>query len=353
MIKHGPNVYIENITAEVMALLVDDDIFPVVKTESNWNDTNVCSPFSHYISYARQELRKIKNPLIKQILNLMLSLMGPVLKAGRLNHVVYVNNWLLTTNPSPSLSSDQIGRITAFLSRRFSGHALVFRSVNSFLNPDFYTALKRNRYQMVRSRRIYIVDTRRKAFKKNKNVRRDLNRLKKSGYQLLKSGQFHRTYVSRLTELYRLLYLNKYTYLNLQFTDSFFLNALDEEIFEFLVLRKNNRIDVFACQFRKGQIIYGVCLGYDTKLPRERHLIQHAFALLFDEAKNQKLFLHLSSGVGEFKRFRSARPYTEYDSVYLDHLPLNRRFPWIFLRLSLEMWQRFAAWLFRDKPELQ
>jgi hypothetical protein len=63
--------------------------------------------------------------------------------------------------------------------------------------------------------------------------------------------------------------------------------------------------------------------------------------------------LHLSSGVGEFKRFRSARPYTEYDSVYLDHLSLNRRFPWIFLRLSLEMWQRFAAWLFRDKPELQ
>jgi len=308
----------------------------------------VCSILSHYVKYAAEGVRKINNPVMALVLRACLSFLSLVLKAGRADKVVYVNNWLLTTNPCPTLSPEQIGRITTALIERFPDYAIVFRSVNTLIYKGFFDALQKNRYIMVRSRRVYIINPTDKAFLKSRNVKRDLNLISKTSYEILDADQLDEADVRRIAELYHALYLRKYSFFNPQFNEKFFLHMLKQKIFAFQALRKNGRIDAFIGYYLKRGGLTGACLGYDVQLHRELRLFRLAFALAMAEAKKRGVMLHLSAGVGAFKMFRGTMPCIEFDAVYDEHLPFHRRLAWRCLKLSLDGWQRAEPLLLRE-----
>jgi MoaA/NifB/PqqE/SkfB family radical SAM enzyme len=345
LIKNGPGWYVDNVQAQMMALVVDDSLIPLVIAEKNSNDSDVCSVNSHYVKYTIEELRKDKDRFSRVLLTLCVWGVALILKFARADKVVYVNNWLFATNPCPQLSPIQIGEITTALKKKFPDHALIFRSINTHLYRDFFHALREKGYRMVRSRRIYIVDPTSRKYLKNKNVKRDRKLLEDGPYEIVDTDQLTEADVPRITELYRKLYLKKHSFLNPQLNEQFFLLTLQEKILSFKALKRNGRIDAFVCHYFREEIMTGTFIGYDTQMPIESNLLRQAFSLEMAVAEEKSMMLHLSAGVGEFKRFRSALPCTEFDAVYDAHLPLRRRFAWGFLEFSLGCWQHLAILL--------
>ena len=347
----GAQHYIDNVTAAMFALIVDGVVLPTVVAQGNYSDSNVSSIYSHYVKYPLDELRRLQHQSLAWGLKMCLLGLGVILKAGRVDRVVYVNNWLFATNPCPDLTSDQIAAITAALTRRFPDHAVVIRSVNRRLYQAVFTALEENGYRMVRSREIYVLDPRSKAYATSSNVKRDLSLLYSGRYEIVGNGDLGEDDVSRLTELYRALYLRKHSFFNPQLNDNFFRLTLKGRIFSFKALRRDGRIDGFVCYYRKDRVVTGAFIGYDTGLPAKAGLLRQAFALLMAEAAASGHLLHLSAGVGAFKMLRGAAPAIEYDAVYDRHLPGERRLAWRCLRSCLEGWERAVSMLLsRRRP---
>jgi len=333
LIKHGPRRYIDNVSAGMLALAVDDVVVPVVLGQGGSRDSNVCSPYSHYVEYAKHEMRELANPLIRGALGAFLSSLGVVLRTGELDRVVFVNNWLLTTNPPAPLSREQIAAITSHLVEAFPDRAIVFRSVEGRAHPHFLEALRDNRYITISSRTIYFLSPSTIASSKRKDAIRDMKLLADSPYEIVPAEQLSEADVPRITRLYRELYLDKYTPLNPQFNERFFAHVLQTRALEFRALRKDGTIDAFATWYLWNGMMVGTMVGYDRSLPTEIGLYRQVLALFIGEALRKELLAHLSAGAGRFKMFRGGAPTVEFDAVYERHLPSRRHLPWQCLRM--------------------
>ena len=64
----------------------------------------------------------------------MLDLLRPLLLWSKFEQVVFVNNWLLSTNLYPSMPHALMQALRDLLVRSFPQHAIIFRSVNDQLN---------------------------------------------------------------------------------------------------------------------------------------------------------------------------------------------------------------------------
>jgi hypothetical protein len=57
LLTNGPTHYITNVTTRYMALLIDEQIvLPISLNEEEYTNSYVCSPYSHYVTYAKEEL---------------------------------------------------------------------------------------------------------------------------------------------------------------------------------------------------------------------------------------------------------------------------------------------------------
>jgi hypothetical protein len=328
LIEEGAQIFIDNADVEMLGLLVSSSVVPLVLSKEKAGNAEVCSPYSHYIRYTLEEMAKRKPSISRNLLKVMIRSTALALRAAHIDKVIYVNNWLFATNPSPNLSSSQIGKITCFLSQEYPEHAIVFRSVYKDLHKEDFEALLINQYKIVASRTVYIADPSSKSFQNNDNVKRDLKLLKNSGYEIIDSDQISGSDIPRITKLYRDLYLKKHSLLNPQFNEEFFKLTLKGDVLAFQALRRNGRIDAFSSFYSESHAVTGFVIGYDIKMPQKLGLYRQAFALLINQAKTQRKILNLSSGAGSFKVFRGAVPHIEYDAVYDRHLPYHRQFAW-------------------------
>jgi hypothetical protein len=72
--------------------------------------------------------------------------------------------------------------------------------------------------------------------------------------------------------------------------------------------------------------------GYDTNLPKQEGLYRLLTQLNIQEALQRNLLVHMSSGVGKFKKGRGGKSVIEYNAVYDKHLPTQRQRPWKLLK---------------------
>ena len=345
IIKNGPEHYVDNIHGRMFALAVDDLVIPVFVDADQVSSSNVCSPYGHYVEYAKQELNELNNPVIKWGLSGFLSAMGLLLRLTDVDKVVSVNNWLLTTNPCPGLSSEQVAAVTAYLKEKYPDRAIVFRSVDAYTYPAYPETLRANGYRMVGARTIYFLDGSNSAYLKTQNIRRDLKLLANTSYEIVDASQLCESDIPRITGLYRDLYLRKYTFLNPQFNEDFFRHILRNKVFTFKGLRGNNRIDAFACWYIWGTMLMAGVVGYDMQLPRDMGLYRQAMALFIYEAREKGLRLNLSGGAGSFKLLRGCEANMEFNAVHDQHLPFVRRVPWSCLErlFNSSVFQRISA----------
>jgi len=338
LMQNGPAHFIDNAHVRMHALLIpggeaerDDILLPIVVSDGYHGNSNVCSPYSHYVDYARAELAQVGPPATAHVLGAGLSALGMTLKGLQLDRVVYVNNFLWTTNPWPDVSASQLALITRRLASTYPDHAVVCRSVNKTFTEGLFGRLRRNGYDMIPARRVYLMDGT-SNLRRHRNVAHDLKLLDKGPYQVVENDVLTEQDLPRVTRFYRELYLGKYPSLNPQFNKRYFEMVRREDVMDFDTLRKNGQVAGYAGTIVEDGRMLGCVLGYDMTAPMRDGLYRRVIALFLRKTMERNVLLNLSAGAGRFKALRGGVPTTEYDAVYHAHLPPHRCLPWWILR---------------------
>jgi hypothetical protein len=161
----------------------------------------------------------------------------------------------------------------------------------------------------------------------------DMKRFRRSEYEFVDGSHLTDTDLIRIRELYNMLYIDKYSRFNPQFTEAFFRLAYDCKLLHLKLLRKDEHIDAVMGYFVRNGAMTTPLFGYDTTLPQRTGLYPSLSVYLLREALERELTLHASAGVGPFKKLRGGVPIIEYNAVYDRHLPLRRRMPWSVLKV--------------------
>jgi len=340
LVTGGARRYVDNVDVDVKVLIVDGTVLPLLVSERAGSNADVCSPYAHYIEYTLEGLAKRHRHVPPQLFKALLWPLAAVLKTGRIDRVVFVNNWLLTTNPRLNLTYEQVRELTARLVEMCPESAIVFRSMNAHTDEAALLTLRQNRYRLVRSRRIYLLDPTTVHYLDHYNSQWDRRFLARTPYRVVRDHEALAAHVPRLTALYRDLYLDRHSRLNPHFNERFFALTLEEKTLTYRALEQDGRVDGFVAYFADDRVMTGTLLGYDLALPQKRGLYRLLIALLTAEAAEARLLLNLGGGTGHFKLLRGAMPAEEFDAVYDAHLPPHRRFSWTLLLTAAHLWSQ-------------
>jgi len=132
-----------------------------------------------------------------------------------------------------------------------------------------------------------------------------------------------------------MLYLEKYSSYNMDFTERFFEVALRERVLDLAALRRDGRIDGMLGTFRGPRALTATLFGFDTSVPQSIGLYRMLSALTVQRAERADALLHASAGAARFKRVRGAIPALEVHAVLDGHLPARRRAIWATLHAAL------------------
>lgn len=296
----------------------------------------VVSPLTAYSGYAIVELKRMRRLWLTWPLQALAIAVKTLLSWGQIDKVVWINNWLLSTNLYASeLNLAELTHITSFMKQSFADHTLGFRSINDFNNPGLRNALYGLGYLSIPSRQVYIFDGRNgphSSYLRRHNCRLDLNLLRRSQYKVVSGELLNSADFQRIEYLYNLLYLQKYSQLNPQYSAHWIERGQREGWLELHVLRgPDKRIDGVVGWFSNSGILSAPIVGYDTKLPQKTGLYRQLTALCLQEAALRREVLNFSAGASGFKRLRGGQPKIEYSLVYVAHLSWPRRYAWMLL----------------------
>lgn len=325
--------YFTNIETDTLILQADTIFMPVTVNNAEYNNCYVCSPFTAYVSYLLDELILIESAAIRWILSLFVKTQGVFLKKTKINKIVHVNNWLLSTNLYDDHVNKYLPEITKLLIEKFPDHAIAFRSLNENTNQTLLTSCKDNYYTELPSRIVYISNGRTKDFLKSRDMKQDIKDLNSSIHNISHHDDITERDYKRIVQLYNMLYIDKYSDKNVQFTEKFISLCHRKKLLIMNGLRNSDGelIGIMGSFIRNG-VLTTPLLGYDLTLPTQQGLYRLLSAMIQLLAIDNSAICNNSSGVGKFKRLRGAIPYTEYSMIYLKHLSWWRRLPWHYLR---------------------
>jgi len=327
-----------NVETKMLLLDTGTHQFPLSLNSGNERADNcyVVSPMTTYVGYANEEIKRLHRPWLAWLLTGLVSGMAGLLAHAQVDRIVQVNNWLLSTNVYPGdWHGDDIAEFTRLLAETFPDHAIAFRSLNFRCNRTLIMRLQSQGYVPVPSRQVYLFDAtqgERSPMLCRHNTMVDDTLLRRSPYQIVHGKDLPDSDFPRLEQLYNQLYLEKYCWLNPQFTADWMRRGQQDGWLEIRVLRTDEgRIDGVLGWFTNGQILTAPLVGYDTSLPQGLGLYRMLTRLCLREAVARRCLLNFSSGAAQFKRLRGGQPEIEYSMVYSRHLPASRRQVWKLL----------------------
>jgi hypothetical protein len=347
IMQNGAEAYIRNVhNTSLMAAKVGDVVLPITVTDFHSENTYTVSPYSHYISYGGfEEVERLNNSVAEAAIRGVLTPIAWWFRRSDFDRVAYVNNWLLATNLYPAMEATEIEEMARALPDVFADQAVIFRSVDRHRNPHLFDALVRCGYRMVLSRQVWYQEP--ATSMRTTQFKVDMKRFRRSGYEFADGSDLNDADLERVRELYNMLYIDKYSGFNPQFTEAFFRLTRDCRLLHLKVMRKDERIDGVMGYFVRGGAMTTPVFGYEMSLPRRAGLYPSLSVLLIREALEHGLILHASAGVGPFKKLRGGVPVIEYNAVYDRHLPRRRRMPWSMLkvlsdRIAIPVFQKYG-----------
>jgi hypothetical protein len=345
--QNGPGEYMRNVhNTSLMVAKAGNTVLPITMTDFHAENTYTVSPYSHYISYGGfEEVERLNNPIAEAVIKGMLWLIAWWFRQSDFDRVVYVNNWLLSTNLYPSMPPTQIESLAVALPDAFPDRAVIFRSVDEHRNPHLFNALLRCGYRMVLSRQVWFQEP--EVSVKTNQFKEDMRHYRKMPYEVVDGSELTDGDLRRVRELYEHLYIEKYSHFNPQFTEAFIRLARDCNLLHFKALRRDGRIDAVMGYFVRNGVMTAPLFGYDTRLPQKLALYRLLSVQLLRDALERGLIVHASAGVGPFKKLRGAVPVIEYNAVYDRHLPRRRRMAWSVLkaladRIAIPVFQKYG-----------
>jgi len=330
-LRDGPQRYIRNVyNTELLVAQVGETILPLTVTDFHPDNSYVCSPYSHYVSYGGyEEVHRLDNPAAEALIRAALHPVAWYFRRAGLDRVVYVNNWLLSTNLYPRLDEANIRALAQALPEQFPDRTIVFRSVDERANPLLLQTLRGEGYRMVLSRQVWYMQP--KEARRTRQVKEDMRVLRHHPYEVVDGAALTDGELDRCLELYNRLYLEKYSYYNPQFTPAFLRLARDAGILHLRALRRDGQINGVMGFFVRNGLMTQPLFGYDTRLPADEGLYRLLTLITLQEGQARSLLVHASGGVGKFKKVRGGKSVIEYNAVYDRHLPIHRRLPWRIL----------------------
>jgi hypothetical protein len=298
----------------------------------------VVAPRTHYVHYAREEVRELDSALARFVARGVLRALDVVLRVAHLDDVAFVGNSLVSTNLLPQPGEAEVVELTRRLRLRHPHLAIGWRSVHG-RGSAFPDVLRRSGYLLIPARSVLFTATRGAEWASVRDTVRDRAVYEGSGYRARAAPVDETTRMSppevreRIAHLYGQLYIDKYSRLNPRYTAEFVGVAQRSGLLRFVLLERqvDGRIDgAFGFTVAHGLLAAPV-LGYDTALPQRLGLYRMLSYLVAQTAHEAGVDLHNSSGVAAFKRNRGAEPEFEYTAVYTRHLSWPRRAGWRLL----------------------
>jgi len=326
----GPSQpWMNNVDTTMTTTNIGGSIFPVTRNETEYSSSYVCSPYNALITYSQDELIKIKNRPLRVCLSLLLKTIGGSLKAGKINQIVCINNFLLSTNPYPHWQGSGAQEHLKQCLILFPEHAVMYRSLNHHTNDALIQHLKTLGFIMAPSRQVYIFDAALCDYMKRNNTQNDRRALAKSNYHVVTHEEItHEDYLV-IVKLYNQLYLEKYSQHNPQFSEKLIRHWHENKLLTMIGLRDNTGVlQGIVGLFESDAVITAPLVGYNTALPSQNALYRMLIYLILNYSDTEKRCLNLSSGASEFKLLRGGQPFIEYSAVYIQHLPRFRQAMW-------------------------
>lgn len=333
-----PSSLVGNISTVPGLVRLGEVFLPLTSNTSNLADSWVCSPYNAVVTYPLEELRNIRSVVLRTALAGLVYAISPAMRLGRINRVVCINNWLLSTNLYPSIDRNALHTLTNMAQEHFPEQAILFRSLNDRTNRQLIESLRSLGYLLAPSRQVYMFDGNQPDYLDRHNTRIDHKLLERSsGFVPVTHDEFSQDEDARVRELYEMLYLRKYSFHNPHFTERLIA-----------IWRRSKLVKLFGLKNRVGQLVavvgtlamHGVMtaplVGYDTSLPQSQGLYRMLMAHVLKAAADERLMLNLSAGAAGFKRLRGGVSEIEYSAVYCRHLPLRQRSVWKSLAVVLE-----------------
>lgn len=328
LVEGGVQPFIANVHVELGAILVGAQLLPLTRHSGAECSSYVASLATHYVHYAREELRQLPSPLLRSLLRPALAALESLMSWGESDKIIFVDNWMVSTNLHPHLSQVQLEQILETLISRYPDHLIAFRSVEHATCPRLFDTLRQLDFVPLLSRQVYLFRPDDPMSWRKKDLKNDLRLLKNTSYEVVGGEAFSPDDAGRIEELYNALYLDHYSRLNPQYTARFFEHMRKNGLLEFRGLRsERGSLDAVLGFFELNSVMTTPLFGYDFSVPRQAGLYRLLSTLLALEAKERGNLLHQSSGAAEFKRLRGARPEPEYTMIYEQHLPARRRLP--------------------------
>lgn len=341
---------INNIETVYRTVDIGNTTLPMSINRTEYENSYVCSPYTAYISYAKDELGLLNNPLLEKLLGATMTLAGRFLKFGQINRTISVNNWLVSTNLLPKVNPYELQKTTQQLVREYPTHSLNIRSLNAEHNAELMQTLSDQGWLLIPARQVYLFDTHQTWWKRN-HTKKDQSLLRKveagkTPFKWLKSEALEAHHFTEIQQCFHQLFIEKHSRYNPQFTEIFLKELHDNELVEFHSFTdETGRIVASIGLFTQQNTITTPIVGYDTSLPQELGLYRLLMAVLLRLTYERKQPMNLSSGAGNFKRARGGEPTLEYTAFYCHHLPWHRH---IIHKFFSNLVNRYAPKMFEQ-----
>ncbi|MEM7667018.1 MAG: GNAT family N-acetyltransferase [Pseudomonadota bacterium] len=322
----GLDRLIPNVRTQMLGLRSKERVFPVTVNHGEAGGSYVCEPYSAYILYARRELEIVGMGLEKWLMLPLIAVASLFLRLARINRIVHVDNWLLSTNLHGDWNGEDLGDIRRYLQQEYPRHIIAIRSLDRWSSPDILDKAVVDGWSLFPSRQIWVTGDVRTQWAPRHSVREDRRALRKSGLTIETLAAMSESDAQRIEQLYAMLYLDKYSALNPAFTARWIAESFRMGLIRYRCARDDDGvIQAVSGSFQRGGVLTPPVVGYDTSKPQSLGLYRIASLLFSEEALEQNLKLNGSAGAASFKRFRGARAEIEYSAYFIAHLPFVRR----------------------------
>ena len=337
----GVGERVANVATRWLALRSGERVLPVTVNDGARSASYVCSPRAAYIDYARRE-SELVGVRDGGLVRAALSGAGRVLAAARIDRVVHIDNWLLSTNLHGGWTGADLPAIRRMLAARFPDHLLAIRSVDDWSSPALAAAGRADGWIMVPSRQIWVLDDLARDWRPRNAHGNDRRLVVRSGLTI---GPAHAADAARIADLYHQLYVGKYSALNPVFTARWIAETMASGLIDYRVARDAGGVPVaVAGLLVRDGIATPPVVGYDRTWPKEAGLYRIATWMFMQAAAERGVRLHASAGAAHFKRLRGARGVIECWAMSAAHLSRPRRLAIRTLAAGLE---RFAVPMMR------
>ncbi len=329
LVKEGVEKFVSNVTTKYFVVVIDDVVLPLTVNECEYQNSYVVS--NYYAVNGMEEWFNKVHPKLNLLQKPLSWSLKKFFHWVKINKVVMVNNWLFSTNLYPILKPNQISLLAHFLRDKFPQHVHIFRGVNTLKGSELLNTLKKESFNLIGIRQVYIYDPNQRHLlspKVHYHHRRDLRLMEKHDYEVIRDKEIKKEDFPRLIDLYKQIYVNKYTSFSPSYTVEFLREAYENGVIQFVGLKKQGSIDgIMGVRVLNGMMTVPF-FGYETSIPQSVGLYRILSVLAIKEAENRGVILNDSSGSSAPKMFRGLKPHEEYIAVFDKHLPFNQRIFW-------------------------